>query len=245
MQPRFSPKVSGQIGSTSADYTIALVTPWVLAAGTGNNGGRVFDELRGRTGGRRQKIAWQTAQVLTDFPANTWNFSQNIHSTEDAWAEDFTPTAGHLWVRAGLGVSTSASPGDGQSSLQLMTLGRSEIVADQTLEIEPYLNSAQTAEYALGRPFPALGATKLIFGIVSYGVGGTITVRPMFRAFQRLEIPGSWSLLGTQTQDFTTNAIWSSGELAITPGVNMWGETGLAVSAEGRGRLRLIVAAIW
>lgn len=235
------PKVSQQLAAVSADYVTMLTSPWMLAFGAGTNGLRVLDEIAAITNNYRHKVCWRTAAVVTDLP-DAWNVSGNVRNQNGSNTEDFTPTAGKLWVQAGLQVSASSASGEAFASVQAATLGKGQLVASGSFGVEPALNSSQTAYFAVGEPFPVFGIGNLMFAVIINGVDGTLTWQPAVRYMNREDSAGAWADLWS-AQSPNANIRTNSGSLGITPGANMLAQVGIKVtSTTARGEFDVLVA---
>jgi len=240
--PVSTPKLTKQLGSTSNDYVVMAVTPWLLRYGVGTSGLRVLDEIRALSGNYRHKVAWRTADVSKAFP-NAWNFSTNIRTNNGINTEQFTATADTLWVQAGLAVSASGvSPeGEALASVQAMVPSVARIAAARNIEVQPVLNTSESMYVPIGQPFAALSMDSAMFALVANGVSGTISYQPAIRYGDRSDDMGAWTDLGT-SQSFTANGRANSGNISITPDVNMWAQAGLKITATGRGTIQTAVA---
>src|SRR5678816_325798 len=149
--PHATPKITAQLTAVSPDYITMLTTPWMLNFGPTSAGFRVFSEHRGRTGTFRSKVAWRVADVMPDFPG-PWTLSEYVRQTDGEFVEDFTTTSDAMWVQGGLAVS-AADIGECLVSLQAAVKGTGAVLAAETVELNPDLNSAATAYFPIGEPF--------------------------------------------------------------------------------------------
>jgi hypothetical protein len=230
------------VGAVSSDFIVAFTTPWQLVFGAGTNGLRLMDEMQAKEGNHQQKVCWRTAEVLTDFP-DAWSYSSNVHTTNGAVnVEDFTPTAGKMWVQGGLSVAASSGSGQALASLLAGVAGEGRIVATGTIDVQPDVNSGQAAYHLIGEEFPAQGMSNLMFAAVIKGVDGTLGWQPAVRYLNRPDAPGNWSDLWS-AQSPTASTRTNSGSLGISPGTNMFAQVGIKItSTAARGSFALIVA---
>jgi hypothetical protein len=232
-----------QLDADVTDYLVKLTGPWMLNYGLSSDPLRIVTEMRGLTGGTRHKPAWRTADVMPDYP-NAWNLG-TARTTDGVFCEDFTPTGGKLWVQPGLAVSTSGTPGDALMSLTASLRADGAVVAAETLEIEPNLESGQAAYYPIGDIWPLSGCTHLLFCFIFTGVSGTIVCQPAWRSCNRFDAPSAWTDLGVASISVSANGPVNGGSLAISQPspVEFYGQAGLKLtSTTARGTARVLVA---
>jgi hypothetical protein len=140
-------------------------------------------------------------------------------------------------------MSTSGTPGEAMMSLTASVKDVGEILATETLELEPDLNASQTAYYPLGRFWRLQGCTHLLFCYLFSGVNGTITYRPAVRTANRFDLPSAWTDLDSGSSNATSDGPVNGGALSISQPspVEFYGQAGLKITATGRGTLKIWV----
>jgi hypothetical protein len=76
--------------------------------------------------------------------------------------------------------------------------GKGVLVAVDVIEVQATTNSGESQYVPVGKRFPQLGLTKLMFGFVFSGVSGTIAYRPAWREYKGdPDLPSDWTALGS------------------------------------------------
>jgi hypothetical protein len=238
---RISPFLQEQITASATGDVTTLLTGWM--PGFGASSLRIMDEIQGLSGSYRQKVQWRTADVSTDYP-NAWNLSSTYRTANGVTVEDFSPTAGKMWIQAGIAssVTTSSTVGEALASLRASTNSNGSIVAAGAVNINPDLNTSQSAYFPIGEVFPALGANNFLFAFIVSGVSGTLTFQPALRGMDTEEEPSAWTDQGS-AHNSTANERWSSGTITPTPVTKLLAQAGVKVTSTGaRGMIHVLVA---
>jgi len=195
---------------------------------------------------RIRKIA-----VRVEVPDGTWTDGTAVTTALTQFAQTFAlPTSGaasqFMFVQPALGGSSSTSNGEGHAFFQAWTNSTAQIVARQTVQIEPDINATQVDFIPLGKPFAALGATGVMAAISARGCVGSPAINFAMRTFTGdPTIASTWgaSLLGVDKTFSSTTEDYNSGDMAISPGTVGWAQIGLKVpSGSYYGTLDIILA---
>jgi hypothetical protein len=249
MARRFSRMTTRQLtATTNAGVLTGVQTPWMLMYPGTNL--RVWAELRAATTNFRGVLRWRTADVLTSQP-NAWQDSATTRSTNDEFVEDFDISAStsSLWVQAAIGVKTASSgqAGEAFGRLRASLSGDGAIVASETVQVEPTINTSQNAYLPIGGLFSALDLAGVMAGYVVTGVSGTLSYGLAIRYFKGdPNSPGAWTDLNGWT-GVTADEIRNSGHQATTPGTMTFAQLGVKVPAgtNPRATIQVVAAGRW
>jgi hypothetical protein len=239
VKARTTPKTMQQCTAETSTYLTKMTGKWVLLYGSGTLGVRIMDELRQPTANWAQKSGYRTAAVSPDFP-NAWVLASTPRTNVGCTPEDFTPAAGAMWIQACLAGAATSGTAEALSGLQMSVKSAGEIVATGQVQLEPDLNSTQTAYFPIGDPIPAAGLSGMMFAVVSSGVNGTTTFQAATRTMDRADEPGVWTDQGS-ANTITQNDRWNSGDISITAST-MLIQPGIKVTTASRALLQVLVA---
>lgn len=208
-----------QVTATQASYTTVFTTPWMIAAGADTL--RTMLDLRQLAGALGAKICWRTAAVRTDLP-DAWQYG-TARTTADSFVEDIdlTSTTNKLWIQLGLATAASSGVAEALATLKGSLLTHGVLIGTRTVEILPTVNTSQTAYVPVGEPFPAVGLSKMLFGIVVSGVAGTLNYGVSWRGMDfDVERPDAWSAFtsGDSWSGITTDELNNTGLLSASFG---------------------------
>jgi hypothetical protein len=241
-----SPRMQKQVWADTTSNRPVIVGPWMLKHGVGTL--RFTDEMRAEEGTFTQTLGYRYAQVSTDFPG-AWTVTATTRTADGAGTTDIdvSATTDQMWVQAALFGKSGGAMAGALSTIQVQTNADSRIVAARSLDLQAVVNTSEFAYLELGKPFPALGLSSLMFVVQLFGVEGTsVTFRPIWRTFEaRLDAPGSWANLDSG-QTVTADTFYNSGSEAVTPGTVQFAQVGMKISGTaGRGTLRATVAGLF
>ena len=196
------------------------------------------------------RFRYRTAAVLTSRP-DAWVTSTTDRTTNAEVIEDFVVSTitDKLWIQVALASATASTAqiGEATAELQGQLDGNASVVAAGSFQIEPTVNSAQTAYLLIGDLIPALGLSGVMAGFEVSGVSGSLDYGLAIRYFDGDPAnPGAWVDLVTFTA-ITANEVRNSGHQAVTPGTKMFAQLGLKVPAgtNPRATIKVLAAAKW
>jgi hypothetical protein len=146
----------------------------------------------------------------------------------------------------------SGTGGEGFGYFQAWTDSEARIVARQTIQQEPDINSSKTAYIPLGAPFPAFGLSGVMIAISARGYSGSPTMNFVTRTFTGdPSLPLAWNtgtpLLGTDKTFSNSDGFedYNTGNLAFAPADVAFAQIGVKspAAADGIGTFDIIVAA--
>lgn len=179
------PPRSTQLTAVSTTRVTGMTSPWLLAAGAVT--GRLWAELAQLSGNLTLTPQVRFAAVSTDQPEAWATFGSTL-TTNEQKASDSTLTGmvDKLWVQFALG-KQSTSVGEGVVSLQPSVVGNGAVVGARRIELAAnVLNASASGVWEVGKPFPAVGLTGLMFGFVFSGIGsvGALTGSAVARLYK-------------------------------------------------------------
>ncbi len=152
-----------------------------------------------------------------------------------------------MWIQVALGGYYTTGIAEVFVRMQSQVQGKGVLVATEVVEVNPNTNSGQSSIVSLGKRFPQIGITKLMFAYIFKGVSGTITYRPVHREFKGdPELPAFWSNLGAGDNTVSADSTANSGQLTVSPTAGyMFGQAGLKFSGDAKGTITVMVAVIY
>lgn len=168
-----------------------------------------------------EDAAWQDGTAVS----TTTPFSQ---------AFNLSGLGSFLYVQPAIGGSSSTSNGEGFVVWQAWTDSTAQIVARQTVQLLPDINTSQTAIIPLGKPFPALGLSGVMVAVEARECVGSPQINFAGRTFIGDPTqPGTWgaSLLGSEKVLSSLNEDYNTGNMAWAPTGAAWAQLALKVPA--------------
>jgi hypothetical protein len=139
-----------------------------------------------------------------------------------------------MFVQPALAAASSTSNGEAFSVWQAFTDSVAQIVVRQAVQLQPDLNTSQTAYIPLGKPFPALGLSGVMLAIAARGCSGSPGVNVVARTYTGdPSNPSAWgsNLMAGDKTFSSTNEDYNTGNLVYAPTSVAWAELGLKVPA--------------
>lgn len=245
--PKISRPIQGQIVAVSSDYVTCLEGPVMLAYGATTL--RLAGVLRQFVGSPGVKTRYRAFTVRPNNPSTGWT-DGSAHTTADVPFvddHDISSLGSYMWIQPAVaGAAVTGSSAECFGSFGGFLNGSSKIVAHETVQIDPTVNSGSTAIYPIGTPFITLGANGVMVAAVVGGVSGTYTFNLVGRTFTASrDLPSAWSsdLLGSDAS-FTANGEYNSGGLTPSLGNTALAQLGLKVtSTTATATMEIFVAA--
>jgi hypothetical protein len=246
--PQGSKPVQGQFDARGTTYLTAAQGPLLLAYGETEC--RVTGYLRGIAGNFAVKPRYRKFAVRASNPGTAWTEGTAV-TTEVNFSEDFSLASlgAYMFVQPGLGAAvTSGSAGEGFAMMQGWTDTVARIVARQTYDLNPDINSAQSAIIPIGVPFPAFQLSGVMVGIASRSLTASVAMDIVTRTCKGdPEDFSAWDttgLIGTDHTFGTTAEDYNTGNLAFAPADVAFAQIGLYIpSVSANGSFDVIVAA--
>lgn len=189
------------------------------------------------------QVTWRTADVRTDmpsawqtpFPATAGAAFATNDSVNPKRFDVSTAAGTAMWVQAAAiaVLTTGTTVKEGLVKLWSSVNSMGFLVAKRRIEILPGLGT-DAAIVPVGDPFSCVGVNGLMFAISFYGVNGTVTPTPCWRAFDGGDIqrPAAWSSLTTMAA-VTANKFVNSGNQTIVTTDKMMAQAGLQFTTSG------------
>lgn len=221
--PRGSKPEMGHMNCDSQTYLVKHEGPIVLAYGADTL--MLAGWLRRGTGNARAKTIFRTFAARRE-GAGAWTDISTAKTpsstgTGGEYCDTQSITGNVMWMQGGLsGGLSAAGSGDTDYSFQQFATSKAQVIASQTFQVEPDVNSTKNAIYPFGPPVPALGFTgAMVCGSIT-GVSGTLKMNFTWREFTAdLKVPGTWNPTGliTETTISADDPDYNTGNMAITP----------------------------
>lgn len=235
---------STQATAVSSTVTTMVTTQWMLAHGMDTL--RVLQVFRAADSTYRGKARIRFAAVRTDQPG-AWTDSATLRSTNGAFAEDFDTSGTTDPIRVQVASAGSATSGVAEALVRVQgsRSGHAKLLGTRRVNITPSTNSTQTSYEVLYR-VPAQNLAGFMAACQVRVEGGTLAYGFGYRVYtDGTEPSGAWTSLSSYTS-ITADELRNTGELAVTPGTNLWCE--LAVKWAGTdvvGAIEVTASALW